>query len=59
MKLKYFSPELDIEVLEKADVLTSSSSVEPETNPTTQKYEHENAYGDFLRFVLGGPGSWF
>ncbi len=61
MKIKYDSPKLDIEVLEKCDVLTSSSSGTggSETNSSTNKLEHENAYGDFVQFVLGGPSSWF
>jgi hypothetical protein len=54
LKLKYDSPKLDIEVLEKCDVLTASG-----TESSTNKFELENAYSDFIKFVLGGPSNWF
>ncbi len=55
MNLKYEPPKLNIEVLEKCDVLTSSAETPEES---TKKFELENAYGDFLSFVLS-PDSWF
>ncbi len=55
MKSEYKKPIITVEALESNDVLLSST-----TAPVfSKKRERENRYGDFMSFMLGGPGSWF
>ena len=53
LKEKYLSPTISVEVLERADILLASA-VDGHTSVLKEK---ENAYGDFLDFVISL--SWF
>lgn len=55
MKSEYKKPIITVEALESNDVLLLSTTVPVLSN----KKERENRYGDFMSFMLGGPGSWF
>ncbi|MBQ7504803.1 MAG: hypothetical protein IJT79_05735 [Ruminococcus sp.] len=56
MKEKYYTPFIDIEILEKSDILLTSTTVDP-TIP--EGAELENAYHDIGDFIMSGPGEWF
>ncbi|MBR2279894.1 MAG: hypothetical protein IJ903_03075 [Ruminococcus sp.] len=55
MKEKYLSPTISVEVLERADILLASA----EGGQTSVLKEKENAYGNFLDFVIQESLSWF
>ena len=55
LKEKYLSPTISVEVLERADILLASA----EGGQTSVLKEKENAYGNFLDFVIQESLSWF
>lgn len=55
LKEKYLSPTVSVEVLERADILLASA----EEGQTSVLKEKENAYGNFLDFVIQESLSWF
>lgn len=55
LKEKYLSPTISVEVLERADILLASAE---DGNASVLK-EKENAYGNFLDFVIQESLSWF
>ncbi len=55
LKEKYLSPTISVEVLERADILLASA----EEGQTSVLKEKENAYGNFLDFVIQESLSWF
>ncbi len=59
MKEKYYTPFIDIETLEKADVLLASSEIITPTEPESGAAELENAYHDIGDFIMSGPKGWF
>lgn len=57
MKEKYYTPFIEIEDLDKSDVLLSSGEIVTPSDP--EAAELENAYHDISDFIMGGPGAWF
>lgn len=47
MKRNYATPEIEIFLFEKKDIVTASAAVEPETFST----EHENGYNSFRNLL--------
>lgn len=59
MKEKYYTPFIEIEDLDKSDVLLSSGEIVTPTESSSEAAELENAYHDIGDFIMGGPGAWF
>lgn len=57
MKEKYYTPFIEIEDLDKSDVLLSSGEIVTPSDP--EAAELENAYHDISDFILSGPSGWF
>ena len=61
MKEKYYTPILDIEILDKSDVLLSSivtpTSPTSPSSPAPKGRELENSYRDISDFIISGD--WF
>lgn len=55
MKEKYYTPFIEIEDLDKSDVLLSSGEIVTPSDP--EAAELENAYHDISDFIMSGD--WF